>query len=58
LLYQQVVQRPSLRTMARLAVLTTLLSSAAAIKELTPKDFDKEVFNSGKGAFIKFLAPW
>jgi hypothetical protein len=31
--------------------------STAAI-ELTPENFDKEVFASGKAAFIKFLAPW
>jgi len=26
--------------------------------ELTPSNFDAEVTNSGKNAFIKFLAPW
>lgn len=26
--------------------------------ELTSKTFDEEVFNSGKNAFVKFLAPW
>ena len=34
----------------------TAASSAAV--ELTPENFDKEVFQSGKAAFIKFLAPW
>jgi len=34
-----------------------LFSSSAAV-ELTPENFDKEVFQSGKAAFIKFLAPW
>ena len=24
----------------------------------TPDNFDKEVFESGKAAFVKFLAPW
>jgi len=26
--------------------------------ELTPDNFNKEVLESGKAAFIKFLAPW
>jgi hypothetical protein len=32
-------------------------ANAGAI-ELTDKNFDAEVFGSGKAAFIKFLAPW
>ena len=36
--------------------LTALVSLSAL--ELTPANFDKEVFDSGKSAFIKFLAPW
>jgi hypothetical protein len=39
-----------------------LLALAAAKKkgaiEATDKNFDDIVFNSGKGSFIKFLAPW
>jgi hypothetical protein len=39
-----------------------LLALAAAKKkgavEATDKNFDDIVHNSGKGAFIKFLAPW
>jgi len=31
---------------------------ALGARELTEKDFDDVVFNSGKGAFVKFLAPW
>jgi hypothetical protein len=42
--------------MARL--LLTGLALASATTELTPDNFDKEVFESGKAAFIKFLAPW
>ena len=26
--------------------------------ELNKDNFDKEVFQSGKNAFVKFLAPW
>ena len=28
------------------------------VVELTPDNFDKEITNSGKASFIKFLAPW
>jgi hypothetical protein len=35
-----------------------LVASAAATIELTDKNFDAEVFDSGKAAFVKFLAPW
>jgi len=38
--------------------LTSLATVFEAAKELTPKNFDDVVFNSGKGTFIKFLAPW
>jgi hypothetical protein len=34
------------------------VGAAHAALELTPDNFDKEVFASGKSAFIKFLAPW
>ncbi len=44
--------------MSRIASLSLLLASAHAALELTPDNFDKEVFASGKSAFIKFLAPW
>ena len=40
------------------AAAVTLSSSAEAATELTDATFDKEVFNSGKNAFVKFLAPW
>jgi hypothetical protein len=32
--------------------------SASGAIELTPDNFAKEVTESGKAAFIKFLAPW
>jgi protein disulfide-isomerase A6 len=35
-----------------------LLAASAGTIELTPANFDKEVFESGKSAFVKFLAPW
>jgi len=39
-------------------LLASVVGLAAATKELTPANWDKEVKDSGKGAFIKFLAPW
>ena len=33
-------------------------SVAGGSIDLTPDNFDKEVLQSGKAAFIKFLAPW
>lgn len=35
-----------------------VLAAALSAVELTPDTFDKEVFKSGKSAFVKFLAPW
>jgi len=32
--------------------------AVSAALELTPDNFNKEVLESGKAAFIKFLAPW
>jgi len=40
-------------------VIAGLVSGASAeAVELTAKNFDKLVFESGKSAFVKFLAPW
>ena len=33
-------------------------SAYAGAVDLTAANFDKEVIESGKAAFIKFLAPW
>jgi len=44
--------------MLRIATFLALAAPAAAALELTPDNFDKEVTQSGKSAFIKFLAPW
>ena len=35
-----------------------LATMATASLELSSANFDKEVFESGKSAFVKFLAPW
>ena len=43
----------------RAVVLLGLVASVAGeAVELTDKNFDKLVFQSGKSAFVKFLAPW
>ena len=45
--------------MARIALVCAFAASAAGTAvDLTPDNFDKEVLQSGKAAFIKFLAPW
>jgi hypothetical protein len=45
--------------MARLLLAAALIAGAnAGAVELTKSNFDTEVKNSGKNAFIKFLAPW
>ena len=40
------------------SLLLGVLGVAHAAIELTPDNFDDVVFNSGKAAFVKFLAPW
>ena len=42
----------------RAVMLAALLPCALATTELSKDTFDKEVFESGKAAFVKFLAPW
>jgi hypothetical protein len=44
--------------MARVILLSALAATAHGALELTPDNWDKEVKDSGKAAFIKFLAPW
>jgi hypothetical protein len=40
-------------------ILALLVAGASAgAVDLTDANFDDEVHNSGKAAFIKFLAPW
>jgi len=45
--------------MLRASLLFAAVAGAAAgAVELKASNFDAEVTNSGKNAFIKFLAPW
>jgi len=45
--------------MLRATVLFSALAGAAAgAVDLKASTFDAEVKNSGKNAFVKFLAPW
>jgi hypothetical protein len=44
--------------MARLLVTAALCASAQAALELKKDSFETEVKQSGKNAFVKFLAPW
>ena len=39
-------------------LLASLAGASAGAVELKNSNFDAEVFNSGKNAFVKFLAPW
>ena len=50
----------ALERATRMRTLSLLCAIAPAYStiELTPDTFNKEVFESGKSAFIKFLAPW
>lgn len=40
------------------ALMGLVLGANAGAVDLTAKNFDKEVLESGKSAFVKFLAPW
>lgn len=42
----------------KLALLCAVSGAAAEAVTLTAANYDKEVTQSGKAAFIKFLAPW
>jgi len=48
----------SRRMTARSACLLLLAGTVHGALELTPANFDKEIIDAGKSAFIKFLAPW
>ena len=47
----------SLLTDDTMKLVLALLASAGAM-ELSADNFKTEVFESGKNAFVKFLAPW
>jgi len=44
--------------MLRVAFISAIAASAYGALELTPETWETEVKESGKAAFIKFLAPW
>jgi thiol-disulfide isomerase/thioredoxin len=44
--------------LAALGAVALLGATDAASVSLTDANFDKEVFDSGKNAFVKFQAPW
>jgi len=45
-------------TVLALALLGLVVGANAGAVELNGSNFDDLVHNSGKGAFVKFLAPW
>ena len=45
-----------LRSLLLIAVIAATANAGAV--DLNPDNFDSEVTSSGKGAFVKFLAPW
>ena len=47
-----------LKAMRSALLLSALAGVSAGALELTSKNFESEVKNSGKNAFVKFLAPW
>jgi len=44
--------------MRAVALLSLISGVSAQAVELTEKNFDNLVFNSGKAGFVKFFAPW
>jgi hypothetical protein len=46
-----------MKILALLPLLVAVVSADGAV-ELNESNFDAEVFDSGKAAFVKFLAPW
>ena len=45
-----------LRTLLIIAAIAATANAGAV--DLNPDNFDSEITSSGKGAFVKFLAPW
>jgi len=48
----------ALKMMRSLVLVCALAGAAGEAVELTLDNWDKEVLQSGKAAFVKFLAPW
>jgi len=46
------------RKVAALGLAAMLGTAAAGSVTLTDSNFDAQIFDSGKNAFIKFQAPW
>lgn len=46
----------TIRSLIGLFALATIVSGEAV--NLVKSNFDEHVFDSGKNAFVKFLAPW
>tara|TARA_B110001452_G_C14821428_1_gene286795 strand:- start:245 stop:382 length:138 start_codon:yes stop_codon:yes gene_type:complete len=44
--------------LSRMALLAAIVGVSGTAVELTADNFEKEITNSGKASFIKFLAPW
>jgi len=49
-------KRANMQVFASLLLLAT--GAAAGAVDLTPDNFNTHVMDSGKNAFVKFLAPW
>jgi hypothetical protein len=47
-----------MRLVLALVAITMLVSVESEAVTLTKANFDAEVFDSGKNALVKFLAPW
>jgi hypothetical protein len=45
-----------MKSLLLLPLLVAVVSAGSVV--LTGSNFDDEVVNSGKGAFVKFQAPW
>jgi hypothetical protein len=45
-----------MKSLLLLPLLVAVVTAGAV--DLTDSNFDDEVFGAGKGAFVKFLAPW
>jgi len=51
-------RKPSQTNTMRVFALLATAALASAALELSPDTFNSQVIDSGKNAFVKFLAPW